>query len=472
MSNKTKTHYIGGFAAQNSGTMTNCYSAVTLKCKNKTNKHISGFAGENMEKTSNVFYTGPIRNLNGGVTASGIGSVDNSYFFHSEGENSKHLNKLRDSHIGLPVYEGDISDEMKELNAPDSIWRFVGGKDVLCFNPDLWLFDVTRSPRFNEFRKRREITVIRTAEGLIELANRINSGDRQLADTYIKVVNDIDMGGKEWLPIGSELSCAFSGIFDGGGFTIRNFVIKSKRTKAKGFFGYLKGEVYNLGVNCTINSTKGSVTGGIAAYCEGVIGCCGSAINATASYSDVGGLVGTNTGNVFHSCSAGKIKEKKSFLPFMLIPLLLALLVAIILLLPIVEPDDEPIFAPVPRDEDSVPIPGEVIEPREGNHMSFQFQKDISASLSTGNATLNFKNPGYANHDVVVQLILEDVVIAESGAVSPGFQLEHLRLDFPSGAVVPTGVYDATIAMVYYEIGTHNRSMFESNFPVVLTVTE
>ena len=456
--------YTGGFVAQNSGEINDCFTLVKLNNKKDTS---GGFSGENT----------------GGISRS----------FHSS--------------YNMP----ESKDEAEKLGFDtENIWDYKS--QAMRFVPEKWLFNAAQSKLYQKYIKddgQAEITLIETAEELFDLARAVNGGDRKLASAYIKLGSDIDLGGKEWEPIGVDLSKAFSGLFDGSGFTVKNFVIKSKQVNAKGFFGYLKGEAYNLTVDCNIKG--GTAAGGIAAYCEGVIGCCAALTNIRLKRGDAkcGGLAGINTGKIFHSYAAGKIAVQ-IINPKILLPLLL-LLIALPLTWALLElggGDGErlPIYAPVPTDSHIERIPNERIRPATGqNSASFQFDRLININLSTGECLFNFRNPGSSNHDIVVQLQITDaqavlimgstgrtaeaqqrldahpdydpenhrVILAESGAVPPGYGLEFMRLaEQPDGAALPPGEYDAIIFMLFYDIETHSRAMLESQLPVIISVSE
>jgi len=137
------------------------------------------------------------------------------------------------------------------------------------------------------------------------------------------------------------------------------------------------------------------------------------------------------------------------------------------------------------------------------NSVSFQFEHKIDVCTATGECLLNFMNPGSSSHDVVVQLQLTDaqaidimgttgrlaeeqqkldgnprydpenhrVIIAESGAVPPGYQLENLTLaQQPNGATLPPGEYDAIVYLIFYDVNTYNRAMLETQMPVNINV--
>lgn len=487
----------GGFAGQNSGNVTDCYSIVELRGKNA-----GGFVGNHTGLIERSFRMGALRDLTGGFFGSGNGQMASSYFFHYEKENSKHLKKVQDPLYGQRISEiKDVAD-IKQLGFDtDHIWEYTDGKPLLKFNPESWMYDLGKSPRSMQLIETP--ILIETAEQLWEFANQINEGERALSESYVQLTADIDLGGKEWVPIGKDRTRAFTGLFDGAGHTVKNFVIKDKNTENKGFFGFCKGEIYNLTVDCRIKG--GGCAGGLVAQCDGgIIGCCAAIVEIVGKDGCYGGLVGVNTGTIFQSYAAGRVVIAGIWwLPWLLgsTGFLLLLLAVLVLRFP----DRLPAFAPVPYDKDQVPIPDATIAPNtDGNYVSFQFEQDITVNLSTGLCKFGFQNPGNSNHNIVVQLQFTDAqairvlgstgrtqneqkklesnpgynpetyrtVIAESGAIQPGYKLEDLRLVAqPNGATIPPGSYNAMVYLVFYDIKTNERAMLESQLPVVINVS-
>ena len=511
-----RTGHTGGFAAQNSGSIQNCYSVVRLRAKNQT---AGGLIGENSGVAAHCYSYCKLKGLTGGLTGSGGGDTEQGcYFFHNEKEGSKSLDKLSDPIRGQRLKEIQEAEDVRQLGFDlDTIWEWQENGVPLQFIPENWLFDVQKSSKYEQYRIRETdrqadeeaekagalTTVIHDADELWTLAQQINEGDRKLGASYIQLAEDIDLRGKEWIPIGKDRTCAFTGIFDGCGHTIKNFVIKDKKIENKGLFGFVKGgEIYNLLVDCNLKG--GTCAGGIAAQNEdGIIGCCGAVIEIKGKNGTMGGLVGRNTGTIFESYSAGRVTA--IIIPWWWwLPLLGLLLAALIIGMKY--PRVRSTFAPVPYDEYQVPIPDEEISPNtDGNFVSFQFEQSIDVNLSTGLCKFGFKNPGNSNHNIVVQLQFTDAqavrvmgstgrtaeaqkkleedpdydpetnrtIIAESGAIRPGYQLEDLQLvKQPNGDTVPEGEYNAMVYLVFYEIDTNNRAMLESQLPVEISVHE
>ncbi len=97
-----------------------------------------------------------------------------------------------------------------------------------------------------------------------DLANMTLGGD------YI-LMNDIDLEGAEWTPVGANAETPFTGMFNGDAHTISNFVIANGDAYLYyvGLFGYVSGSIINLNVEdftYNVNVSTGSYyIGGIAA---------------------------------------------------------------------------------------------------------------------------------------------------------------------------------------------------------------
>jgi len=145
------------------------------------------------------------------------------------------------------------------------------------------------------------------------------------------LINDIDFAGTTISSIGSASWVAFSGIFNGQNHVLRNVIINEPADNCCGIFGYVNGEIRNLGVESTtvtgqhqvgilcgenagaiINChTTGYVNGvssvggiiGMNYYDSIVIHCHSTAVVTYGHH--VGGLCGWNFGSIAHCYAAG-----------------------------------------------------------------------------------------------------------------------------------------------------------------------
>lgn len=138
---------------------------------------------------------------------------------------------------------------------------------------------------------------------LAAVATTINAGTGY--DKYYKLMNDIDLDGISWVPIGSGSVISFDGNFNGNGKRIYNLTLDSSSYVYAGLFGYSKGVIYDLGIESgTVRSTNatsgsGNYIGSICGYGTEIKRCYNRATVTAASTgtnaSFVGGIVGYAT---------------------------------------------------------------------------------------------------------------------------------------------------------------------------------
>ena len=161
------------------------------------------------------------------------------------------------------------------------------------------------------------------------------------ADTYFELTEDIDLGGKEWTPVGETVAdlimggheyFVFSGNFDGNGYTIKNLTIGTETSPYSGdvcgLFGATSGTIEDVVLeNVSINYVGGNhssgygfrMGGALVGYSMGdIVNCTVIGLDMKAgsdgSYvalNSIGGLVGIQDGGttVSHSRVSGKIEE-------------------------------------------------------------------------------------------------------------------------------------------------------------------
>ena len=128
---------------------------------------------------------------------------------------------------------------------------------------------------------------------------------------YYRLTSDINLGGKEWKPIGASSSYdyQFRGHFDGAGFTVSNFVIGNSGYVNLGLFGRVvsDAEIKNLTIesfNIDISRSGDAYVGALAGYVSGKakienVSVLDGRINVHQPYSDYSVLVGGLIGKVY-----------------------------------------------------------------------------------------------------------------------------------------------------------------------------
>ncbi len=137
---------------------------------------------------------------------------------------------------------------------------------------------------------------IYSASDLIEVANKVNSGD-DLRECEVCLMNDISFKGLEFIPIGDAMN-PFNGIFNGNGHSIDYMVVNlyDYYCSYVGLFGNVGnyGIVKNVtvGGHCKFEGTN--FVGGIAGSNSGIIFHCCSRADLSSEYANVGGISGYN----------------------------------------------------------------------------------------------------------------------------------------------------------------------------------
>lgn len=144
------------------------------------------------------------------------------------------------------------------------------------------------------------VICISDVKSLQQLAVNVNGGDNYRGKTVI-LINDIDLAGIDWTPIGIE-GHAFSGTFDGNNRTVSN--LKVVREGYAGLFGYIDSaaiknvNIHNAEVKgrTEVGAVVGDAYTGIVENCH-VTGL----VKASGSWH-VGGLAGYGYAS-FNNCS-------------------------------------------------------------------------------------------------------------------------------------------------------------------------
>jgi len=159
--------------------------------------------------------------------------------------------------------------------------------------------------------------LVNTLGQLQTLATQINAGTTATNTGDYALGTNIDDGNVNFTPIGNSQAQtnAFSGVFNGDGYTISNLTINQPGSNYVGLFGTINGGgaiVENLGlVNVTISGAD-SVGALMGENNGGTITNCYATGAVTGSSYYVGGLVGLNNSNVEYSYATGTVTGNSS----------------------------------------------------------------------------------------------------------------------------------------------------------------
>lgn len=138
---------------------------------------------------------------------------------------------------------------------------------------------------------------------------------------------------------------------------------------------------------------------------------------------------------------------------------------------PVLAPD----YAPQQTEENAQPVDdaynGEKLaQPQGGGAVNLTYSKDVTIDLSDNTAHLMFANPNQSNQDIMIQILVQDTVIVQSGLLEPGYQVEELNLF--DNAKLSSGQYDGKFVVLYYQKDTGEKAMLNTEIPLTITVEE
>lgn len=135
-----------------------------------------------------------------------------------------------------------------------------------------------------------------------------------------------------------------------------------------------------------------------------------------------------------------------------------------------------PDYAPKQLEPNAEPMGDEgdekMSQPEGGGAVSLTYSKDVSIDLSDKTCSLLFGNPTKSNQDMVVQIVIQDEVIVESGRLEPGNQVTKLDVSDEAAAKLTAGGYDGKIAVLYYQQDTGEKAIVNTEIPVTVEVSE
>ena len=133
-----------------------------------------------------------------------------------------------------------------------------------------------------------------------------------------------------------------------------------------------------------------------------------------------------------------------------------------------------PDYAPQKQEQNAETIPGDTGEkmenPQGGGAVSLTYSNDVKIDISDKAAAVYFANPGKSNQDIVLQVIIQDTVILQSGTLKPGHQVKLLNLLEGAEKMLQPGGYEGKFIVLYYDQTSGEKSMVNTEIPITINV--
>ena len=133
-----------------------------------------------------------------------------------------------------------------------------------------------------------------------------------------------------------------------------------------------------------------------------------------------------------------------------------------------------PDYAPQENEIHQTPIEGDSGEKMEaeegGGAVSLTYSTNVTIDLSDEAAILYFANPGKSVQDMVVQIVIQDQIIVQSGKLTPGNQVTALDLLDDAAKKLSEGGYEGKFVVHYYDRTSGEKAMVNTEIPITITV--
>lgn len=294
--NVVGTEYVGGLVGELTGNVENSYVTGTVR-STTNNSYIGGLAGRSWEAVITNSYAA-VQIGNGGkglVNVYRDTKVFDSYYDAQvagiEKSNSYSIGKLTIAFMSKEFLRSwdfeNIWDIVEGETRPYLKWEGEEGREKVTDVEILGGDGTTENPY-----------LIGTPEGFLCIPYELSAG--------YQMMNDIDFEGENITPIGTN-SNFFTGIFNGGGYTVRNFKVSANGYAA--LFGYAnEATIKNLRIEGgEVESSSNDAGILVGRLNNGNIEKCSVSGNITGT-DNVGGLVGfLNKGNIIECRAEGEI---------------------------------------------------------------------------------------------------------------------------------------------------------------------
>lgn len=134
-----------------------------------------------------------------------------------------------------------------------------------------------------------------------------------------------------------------------------------------------------------------------------------------------------------------------------------------------------PDYAPSAVEANQTPVEDDSGEPMKkedgGGAVNLGFSKEVTIDLRSGKTTLYFLNGSTSAMDIVLQVVVQDEVLAQSDRLTPGNEVKTLNLLSGAEKKLAVGGYEGELAAYYYDRETGEKSNLSTVIPVKVWVT-
>ena len=168
-------------------------------------------------------------------------------------------------------------------------------------------------------------------------------------------------------------------------------------------------------------------------------------------------------------------KNKKSFLNYILVGIIIILVIFIIIMFFVNKKTLTPDYAPGVIDVNAIKTPDnekKLDKSDGGGSVSLSYSNVVSIDLSTKEIKMYFKNPTKSTQSMIIQVMLKNnddyLVIGQTNRIPSGYSVYKTQL--LDVVKLEKGGYDGMFNVLYYDEETEEKAIVNTNIPITIDV--
>ena len=103
-----------------------------------------------------------------------------------------------------------------------------------------------------------------------------------------------------------------------------------------------------------------------------------------------------------------------------------------------------------------------------GGAVNITYSNEVTISLADATAAVQITNPTRSNQSMLIQLMIQDVKVGQSGTIPPGNQLAVIPLN--ENITIEPGSYDGKFQLLFFDVKTNQQANLTTSIPVNIRI--
>lgn len=135
-----------------------------------------------------------------------------------------------------------------------------------------------------------------------------------------------------------------------------------------------------------------------------------------------------------------------------------------------------PDYPPQGTEQNQKPLEGDegdkLESPSGGGAINVTYGTSVTVDLSNNKVTLLYANPQASNQNVAILIMIDDLVVAKSEQITPGYGVDTLTLEEYAKERLAVGGYNGELVIRAYNPETGEKAMVDTKGEITITVVE